>query len=375
MKKHFYWLDLLRFISAFAVLVFHYRGAFFVEYGFLPQSQHNLFTFFLYSFTRLGEQAVLIFFVVSGFLVGGKSIEQIIFNQVDIKSYIIKRFVRIFLPLIASVILVIIIDLIIGRQIPYSDLLGSLFALQGILTHWYTNGPLWSLSYEVWFYVLMGCIMVIYRVKSKKALILSFFLMTVVLVIFTTKLSPGYMLIWLLGAFAYFLPQSIQPVSKIKVLIFAGLVLAAMGLTQITSASRSVTFDFNFVNRDMTNIFLAFTACILIHNIIHFIPETKLAIKIEKMGSKLSLFSYSLYLTHFPIISLLKYWRFPKSVTLNFKSVSLYILEIIIAVSVAYLFFLLAEKHTTKVQNFLKNFKLKRTEKSKLHSYGHSDKA
>lgn len=359
MKRHYYWLDLLRFIAAFEVLATHYRGAFFVEYGLLPASQQNLFTSIIFFFTRLGEESVLIFFVLSGFLVGGKSLEKILADKVDIKSYTIDRFVRIMLPLIASVILVIIIDLIIGNQIPYVDILGSIFSLQGIFTNSYSNAPLWSLSYEVWFYVLMGCVMVMCRGQKKKVLILSFFILAIVVLIFTTKLAPKYLLIWLLGAFAYFLPQSNKSTSKTKLLLLTGLLLIALVLTQISSASRSVSIGFSFLNRDMMSVLLAFTTCIFIHNIIQSVPQNKLATKIDKTGTKLSNFSYSLYLTHYPLISLLSFCGFPKSTSLNFKSISLYILEIIIALLIGYLVYLMSEKHTFEVKNFLKNWKFK----------------
>ena len=51
---HFYWLDLVRFLAAFAVMAGHFRGAFFVEYSLLPEAQQNIFVFIFYSVTRLG---------------------------------------------------------------------------------------------------------------------------------------------------------------------------------------------------------------------------------------------------------------------------------------------------------------------------------
>lgn len=70
-KTYYYWLDLVRFIAAFLVLICHFRGAFFQEYTLLLGQQQNIVTFIFYSITRLGAEAVLIFFVLSGFLVGG----------------------------------------------------------------------------------------------------------------------------------------------------------------------------------------------------------------------------------------------------------------------------------------------------------------
>ena len=75
-KQHFYWLDLIRFLAAFEVVLCHYRGFFFVEYGLLPAEQQNIFSQIFYFATRLGHEAVLIFFVLSGLLVGGKALDK-----------------------------------------------------------------------------------------------------------------------------------------------------------------------------------------------------------------------------------------------------------------------------------------------------------
>ena len=97
----------------------HYRGHFFVEYGLLPDNQKNIYTQILYFLTRLGGEPVLVFFVISGFLVGGTSIKKILDNNVNTQSYFIDRSVRILLPLLASSVMVIIINLITKVQIPF----------------------------------------------------------------------------------------------------------------------------------------------------------------------------------------------------------------------------------------------------------------
>ena len=351
-KRHFYWVDLLRFLMAFLVLTSHYRMAFFVNYEFLPSSQQNIFTALIYAFTRLGEESVLIFFVLSGFLVGGRSIERILANEVDISSYVIDRFVRIMLPLFASVILVIIIDLFLGYQIPYIDLFGTLLSVQGIFTSFTYNPPLWSLSYEVWFYLLMGSIMVMCRVRNKTLIILSYFFLTIIFLFFIIYLTPKYLFFWVMGAFAYFLPKSDRPSSTTPVLF--GLFICSIAFTQITYPSHSTNLGFSFINREIAFTVLAFSTCLFIHNIIGCVPRNKLAIKIDKTGSKLSNFSYTLYLTHYPLIPLLSYLGFSKSRSVDLRSMSLYVIEIIFAILVAYFVYLSSEKHTNLVKKILK---------------------
>ena len=355
-KKYFYWLDWMRFISAFLVILAHYRGMFFVEYGILPESQHTNIVRIFYFLTRFGEQPVLVFFVLSGFLVGGKAIEQILTNYVNIKSYIVDRMVRIFLPLIASSLFVIFVNTISAVPIPYIDILGSLFSLQGIITSSAHNIPLWSLSYEVWFYVMMGCIMTFcFNKIQKKNIIYIFFLFSITLFIFQI-LRSFYLFIWFMGAFTYLLPRENISFKKLKIFIIAILLFISFGLSQLVSASRSIKINFfSFLNTDNTSMLLAFFTCLFIHYLITATPNSKIGIKIDKIGSHLAGFSYSLYLTHYPLMSLLKNWGFPKSEELSIKSISLYILEVFLAMLTSYLIYSISEKHTYKIKNLIKS--------------------
>jgi peptidoglycan/LPS O-acetylase OafA/YrhL len=97
-KSHFYWLDALRFVAAFMVLFSHTRNDYFMAYGDLPASQHGVATFVFYTLGRLGHEAVVVFFVLSGFLVGGRCFERIQNGTMNVKSYLIDRFARIYPP-------------------------------------------------------------------------------------------------------------------------------------------------------------------------------------------------------------------------------------------------------------------------------------
>ncbi len=352
-SKHYYWIDLLRFISAFLVMAAHYRGMFFVEYGLLPQTQHNLYVQIFYLLTRFGEESVVVFFILSGFLVGGNSIEKILNNKVDIKSYSIDRVVRILLPLAASTILVVIIDIIMNKSIPYIDIMGSFFATQGIITGCNYNVVLWSLSYEVWFYVLMGCIMVICR-KNNTYILLPFLILAFCIYIFI-RLNPLFLFIWFMGAFAFLLPRNNISYRKLKIVILIILLFASFVLSQTFSKSRSITINnLNGLNRNIAIIFIAIFTSFIIYSLITTIPKKKLSVAIDKLGSKLAKFSYSLYLTHYPLMGLMSYFGFPRSKNLCIKSISYYFVELMIGLIIAYLIYFISEKHTYKVKLLLK---------------------
>lgn len=62
-------LNFLRWIAAFLVVVGHLRSLMFPEYSKLVNP--SIFQKIFYFITGLGHEGVIIFFVISGFLVGG----------------------------------------------------------------------------------------------------------------------------------------------------------------------------------------------------------------------------------------------------------------------------------------------------------------
>lgn len=352
-KKHYYWIDLLRFFCALLVVLAHYRGNFFVEYGLLPATQKNIYTQLLFLFTRLGEEPVLVFFVLSGFLVGGKVFERILNNEIDAKSYFIDRSVRILLPLLASVLFVLLIDLITKTPIPFKDMIGSIFSLQGIITTTNYNPPLWSLSYEVWFYILLGCVMMSCRNTQKKSLF-PLFIFSICLYVFI-KLNTIYLLILFMGTLGYFLPRQHIKFLKKKILFLIALLLLSFILLQLTSATRSLTLPtYISINREAAMIFLALIATLLVSHLIAAPPKRKIGIAVDTISSKLSGFSYTLYLTHYPLMGLLSYWGFQKSTQVNAVSVGKYFFAVLISLVVAHLISMISEKQTSQVKSYLK---------------------
>ncbi len=113
----------------------------------------------------MGLEAVVLFFVLSGFLVGGKVLERIVNGSFDLKAYTLDRVSRIYIPLIPALIFTAVVNcLICGRPFSVLSLVGNLFGLQGVWSQipaFAGNDPLWTLSYECWFYVLGGLVAII----------------------------------------------------------------------------------------------------------------------------------------------------------------------------------------------------------------------
>ena len=168
-------LDLMRGLAALIVCLEHLRNLLYVDYrqiGF-----YRVFFALPYVITGAGHQAVVIFFVLSGYLVSGSIFRLMKRDQWTWRLYLTHRLVRLWLVLIPALILGAVLDLVglhshlapalyagqtgthmLGNtteSLRASTFAGNLFFLQGILVKTFgSNSPLWSLAYEFWYYIL-----------------------------------------------------------------------------------------------------------------------------------------------------------------------------------------------------------------------------
>jgi peptidoglycan/LPS O-acetylase OafA/YrhL len=141
-------LDLLRGLAAFTVFLGHTRGASFIEFGSLPPTQKTATLAITFGVTRLGYEAVLIFFVLSGFLVGGQIISRARMGNFVLWEYAIDRCCRILLPLVPAVLFTGFLNIFVfGEPAVPTVLLGNTTGLNGLLVPTLNhNAPLWSLT-------------------------------------------------------------------------------------------------------------------------------------------------------------------------------------------------------------------------------------
>ncbi len=347
-KNHLSWIDLIRFLAAFAVLACHFRGAFFVDFGSLPTNQQTIPIFAFFASTRLGHEAVLIFFILSGFLVGGKSIERILNKTFKPLDYSIDRTVRIMLPLLSSLILFIPICLYTGIPIDLKIWLGNILSLQGI-----TCPPifetLWSLSYEVWFYILMCAVGYSILNKGKTKIYIGILTLIISFAAFM-KLQTYFLFIWLIGAFGYFTIPMKSKVLKYTALIMSCLFLCILQLSSEGGKTVPLLHEF----RLFSELIFSSTFCLFMVQLVQDIPSNKFSIKLNHIGTKLAAFSYTLYLTHIPIRDILVYLGAPKSSEINIYTISLYIMWLLLALLIAYGIYWIFERNTSTVKSFIK---------------------
>jgi peptidoglycan/LPS O-acetylase OafA/YrhL len=168
-------LDALRGVAALLVCFDHWRYLFFIDY---PQlTVHRGLLFLPYAMCTLGHQAVVVFFVLSGYLVGGHVLRARETGRWSWPVYLVQRGVRLWTVLLPALLLGGIIDWAalhlhlapalysgmvnnhvtgdVHLSLTWKALLGNIFFLQTILTPVFgSNGALWSLAYEAWYYLL-----------------------------------------------------------------------------------------------------------------------------------------------------------------------------------------------------------------------------
>jgi peptidoglycan/LPS O-acetylase OafA/YrhL len=161
-SKRLHRLEALRGLAATYVVAHHA----------LPHDWH-LLGLPLGIFLRFGQEAVILFFLLSGFVI------HFSFSVRPTSSaiYLFSRFSRIYLPLFPILLLAYISDSISSGAFADLDLrtlLGNLLMLQdisglkpGVIVEPYKNNlPLWSLSYEWWFYVIYIAMMRIIQKRN-----------------------------------------------------------------------------------------------------------------------------------------------------------------------------------------------------------------
>lgn len=323
-EHKFVWLDFVRGLSAIAVCASHLRAAIIIDYSKLDGATalQQLF----YAATSLGHQAVMVFFVLSGFFVGGSVLRS--GDRFSSGRYALARLSRLWVVLLPALLLTAVVDRILASVAPevlagvynpvwnsgptsaaeysasWSTLLGNLLFLQTIVTPVFgTNGPLWSLANEFWYYVLFPlCSMALGWSLRKDASTLPMRLLTGALAVAILFWLPNDIRmaypIWLLGLVVYFSRGRLSATAR-RITMVAGLVAFALAL----GYSKSSGLQERLMLPVDATIGLSFCLlCIALANL----PAPRNAHSaFARLSHGMSAFSYSLYLAHFSLVALI----------------------------------------------------------------------
>ena len=303
-----------RGLAAFAVLISHVRGLFFAPYHEL--SHHSIVISAFYASTSLGHQAVIVFFVLSGFFIASITIRSFDDGSWSWTVYLINRILRLSLVLIPALFLCLFLDRL-GMTLastaafyehPVENLIsssvasvetvrnfvGSFFYVQGILAQPFgSDSPLWSLSYEFWYYILFPIAVCALSRKLQPWLRAAYVASAVFIVLFIGHTIALYFLIWLLGgAIALMLLRG-----KASLGTSWANTAAIVPLVCVLGISIARPLDSAF----LTNGVVALAFATWMYAILEM-PDRPVGTFYAKLARLLAGFSYTLYLTHFPFL-------------------------------------------------------------------------
>ncbi|MES3022061.1 MAG: acyltransferase [Pseudomonadota bacterium] len=360
-SMHSLLISLLRGLAALQVAAAHLRAEIFPS--FKTVADPTLWYQALALATGFAHQAVVVFFLISGWLVGGSLLNKM--GQPDaLKLYAVDRVTRLWTVLIPTFGLIVLIGMVtntidparpdLGSREAYSLLsfAGNLFGLQTIaVPNFGGNYVLWSLANESWYYLMFPLLVVGFTSGrwGKRAFAAAAFALSAAVVTFPILI---YLAVWLMGA--AFSRIKIDCSNTLRVLVFA--VLATVSLYYRVKGSNDDLVPASFV-QDMifSTVFLLFLSSM------QFKPggATRLFARAKKFANFFSEFSFTLYVVHVPLIGLLTYYGLAwygtrRLLPADGASALIYAGVLAGIVAFAYLFYLAFEANTPRVRRLVK---------------------
>lgn len=317
--------------------------------------------------TGFAHQAVVVFFLISGWLVGGSLMNRFGKPQA-LAHYAIDRFTRLWTVLLPTLLLTLAVGLVIGAAAPgpmdfdpanefsAASFAGNLFGLQTVtVPDFGGNYPLWSLAHETWYYIQFPLLLlvlagggVLRRAAAAAALIL--------LLATLRDMISLYFTLWLLGA----------AFSRIR--IDCG--KAWQALLLVVTLGLFVYYRLHGTNDDLVpgsfvqDIICSIPFLLLLASLQQPV-DTRAPVyaRANRVAVFFSEFSFSLYVLHIPVIELMRYLgrqylgreRLDPSLATDY----LWYFAVLGAIVVfSYVFYLLFERHTIRIRNALKNLLL-----------------
>lgn len=315
------YLDIIRSLAAMAVMFSHWRGFYFVEYERVAPAMRTGLVKAIYFFTGFGHQAVMIFFVLSGLFISSSVRRHLERGTWQWWDYVTDRGVRLYIVLVPGLLLGGLWDLVglrfVNESGIYSGLLvafgdgipaqrlnatsffGSLFFVQTRFTTVFgSNGPLWSLFNEFWYYVLFPVLIAaILSARRRSISVLGYLGLAIFAAWVLGGALPGFV-VWLAGgsvalSIRYF---RVGASHSWQVDLYTLLAAALTGACLLAArASRG------WLGSDLA---VGLSFALLTHGIVQLrVPLGMIGLRLAKTFAG---FSYSLYVLHFPLLLLIR---------------------------------------------------------------------
>lgn len=362
MKKRNFGLDIVRSLAIFLVLITHIS----------PFLKNHVVIFnVLYN---AGFFGVELFFVLSGFLIGQILIKRVLPKRTfkEIKTFYLRRWLRT-LPVYFLVLTFLIIISNLGQNTNNLHLLHFIFLQNFHPTEQAFFGVAWSLSVEEWFYLLTPLTLFLIPKKSSAKNISIYVISAIIVIllvrwIYVLKLNPSFdfgvrkfiplrfdsLLVGVLLANIYLNHSKLyKKISSYKLVIIT---ISALSLYYGIALYIIIFGDSSFFDKALfPRVFAWVLISLLFAQFISFFENNKfinLNLKRNKflhvLFTRMSLYSYSLYLIHYDI-----YAYFQKNLNLNntFENFAKIIISTIVVVCLSSLLYNYVENPILKARD------------------------
>jgi peptidoglycan/LPS O-acetylase OafA/YrhL len=310
-------LDLSRWAAAFFVVFSHVRSIVLANYVDVAVPA-SLWVKAVYFFAGFGHLSVVVFFVISGFLVGGRASLKAAQGRFSLLDYAVHRFARIYIVLIPALLVGLMLDHLgarvdnfglytntsnfhwwmveapITQRIDWSTFLGNLLMLQTIVVEPLgSNGPLWSLANEWWYYVIFALALAVFLYRGRATRLVCGCVVAALLWVLPTAITFWFAL-WLLGVVAAVIEQRWRGwPAPVGLAVFFAVIMAERLLPTTDDPTDVLMFDFLAA--------FGFSVALLCAKRGRWAPGGG---RLGRLHPWLASFSYTTYLVHAPAMAL-----------------------------------------------------------------------
>lgn len=374
-------LDALRGFAAFSVLLSHWRDAFFVDYSALQR--HDLLTTTAYIFCSMGRQWVIVFFVLSGYLVGGSILRSRQAGRWSWRAYLLTRLTRLYVVLVPALLLGGIADWV-GMHMPgmmniYTGNSGmhilaydvhqtltprvfveNLLFLQNLHAPGLgSNTALWSLANEFWYYIVFPLLLLVFARGQKRTGRVVCVLALVAWSVFAGMHVVLLIIPWLMGVSIACLPRfpAFGPWTRnltvflAMAMFFAGMMFFAEG--QATGNASHSLLAGSIYGMPFTDIPLGLLISFLIWVTLSC-ATAPMPSSYAWLAKRAAAGSYTLYLIHIPVLVLIKASLHIPRMVPNWHAAMVGMAVLVFVLLYAQLVYELFEKKTDGVRNWIR---------------------
>lgn len=353
-------LDLMRAVAAALVVLLHARlHAMGPGWAVRIRSGERT-AFWVEMLTGWGHIAVVVFFVLSGYLIGGQVLNAPATDRRFWRSYGINRASRLLIVVVPAILFSVAVaygsyalwgvsyNANRGGCLPTAQAVAAnLLFLQKVATGTVcSNGPHWSIANEVFYYALFPFLLMAVRGATPRARMLAV-VMAAVLVAYALHERFGdtgmlaYFGVWMLGAAAaYPFAPGRRGIGLSSAVLTLAVVSALSPLGPMLRTDYAVA---------------AIVAGGLLIARRRGTPAWVRRPRVKQVAGHFAAFSFSLYLFHMPVMNLLRgALRIPPARgDLTVQTVSLFGALVVLAYALSYVAWLLFERHTYRLRSFL----------------------